>query len=203
MAHGKSRPTVPRPYHGEAWRSEVHAEIRGELHQGTWSIPPERMKMRRPHDVPLSTKRSTCSAAFGTTATPRIPLNPLKAKPLCENALNSALRRMGYTKEEMTSHGFRSSASTILNEHEYNPDVIETALGHLDQNEVRRAYNRARYWKERQQLLQDWANFSTSSNDPHDTPAPTSAGFFCHGSYVVTARWLQRAPWYTTLHHVG
>ena len=65
---------------------------------------------------------------------------------------------MGYTQEEMTSHGFRSSASTILNEHGFNPDVIEAALGHQSDNPVRRAYNRAIYWPERVALMQTWAD---------------------------------------------
>jgi integrase len=65
------------------------------------------------------------------------------SKPLSENAMNSALRRMGYANDEMTAHGFRSAASTILNERGFNPDVVEAALAHQDENEVRRAYNRA------------------------------------------------------------
>ena len=79
-------------------------------------------------------------------------------KWLSENSFNSVLRRMGYTQEEMTSHGFRSSASTILNEHGFNPDVIEAALGHQSDNPVRRAYNRAIYWPERVALMQTWAD---------------------------------------------
>lgn len=70
----------------------------------------------------------------------------------------SALRRMGYAKEEMTPHGFRSSASTILNERGFSPDVIESALAHQDENEIRRAYNRATYWPERVKLMQAWAD---------------------------------------------
>jgi integrase len=77
---------------------------------------------------------------------------------LSENAMNSALRRLGYTQDEMTSHGFRSTASTILNEHGFNPDVIEAALGHQAENKIRRAYNRAVYWPERVALLQKWAD---------------------------------------------
>jgi integrase len=65
---------------------------------------------------------------------------------------------MGYGKDEVTAHGFRSTASTLLNSRHYDDDVIETALAHLDPNEVRRAYNRSKYWKERTQLLQDWAD---------------------------------------------
>jgi integrase len=72
--------------------------------------------------------------------------------------MNSALRRMGYSQEDMTAHGFRSSASTILNERGSNPDVIEAALAHIDENEIRRAYNRAKYLTERIKLMQDWAD---------------------------------------------
>ena len=79
-------------------------------------------------------------------------------KALSENACNSALRRMGYTGEEMSAHGFRSTASTILNEQGFDGDVIEAALGHQSQNEVRRVYNRALYWKERVEMMQQWAD---------------------------------------------
>jgi len=77
---------------------------------------------------------------------------------LSENAMNSALRRMGYTKEEVCSHGFRSSASTILNERGYESDVVEAALAHQDEDEVRAVYDRAKYWPQRIKLLQEWAD---------------------------------------------
>lgn len=136
-------------------RSEI------DFDKATWRIPAERMKMRRPHDVPLSkqaikTLREIWSLSdYGDLVLPSI--RSVK-KPLSENAMNSALRRMGYTKDEMTAHGFRSAASTILNESGYNPDVIEAALGHQDENEIRRAYNRAGYWRERVKLMQSWAD---------------------------------------------
>lgn len=72
--------------------------------------------------------------------------------------MNSALRRMGYTSSEMTAHGFRSSASTILNERGFDPEVIEAALAHQDEDEVRRIYNRATYWQKRVKLMQSWAD---------------------------------------------
>src|SRR5206468_19486 len=75
-------------------------------------------------------------------------------RPLSDNAMNSALRRMGYAKNEMTSHGFRATASTILNERGFSPDVIEAALAHQDENAIRRAYNRTTYWAERVKLMQ-------------------------------------------------
>jgi integrase len=127
----------------------------------TWRIPAARMKMRRPHDVPLSRQALDIlrgvwdlSDADGLV----LPSIRSSARPLSENAMHAALRRMGYTKEQMCPHGFRASASTILNERGFNPDVIEAALAHQDENEVRRAYNRARYWNERAKLMQAWAD---------------------------------------------
>jgi integrase len=107
------------------------------------------MKMRRPHDVPLSKQalavlRGVWEASEGDGYV--FPSIRSVLKPLSENAMNSALRRMGYAKEEVCAHGFRTSASTILNERHHNPEVIEVALAHQDEDEVRRAYNRAKYW---------------------------------------------------------
>ena len=80
-------------------------------------------------------------------------------KPLSDAAMNSALRRMGYGKDEMCAHGFRTSASTILNERfpEWG-DVIEAALAHQDEDDVRGAYNRTTYLPQRTKLMQDWAD---------------------------------------------
>ncbi|MEQ9566289.1 MAG: site-specific integrase, partial [Pseudomonadales bacterium] len=78
-------------------------------------------------------------------------------RPISENTMNAALRRMGFTKEEMTSHGFRATASTLLNESgKWNPDAIEAELGHVGADEVRRAYHRAAYWDERVQMGEWW-----------------------------------------------
>jgi integrase len=136
-------------------RSEINFE------KAMWRIPAGRMKMRRPHDVPLSAQalrilKDIWSLSDGGD----LVLLSIRSvnKPLSENAMNSALRRMGYTKEDMTAHGFRSAASTILNERGFNPDVIEAALAHQDENDIRRAYNRATYWPERVKLMEAWAN---------------------------------------------
>lgn len=142
---------------------EVRGAVRKEFdfNKAIWRIAPERMKMRRPHEVPLSTQAIALLediwslSEYGELVFPSIRSN---RKLLSENALNAALRRMGYQQDEMTAHGFRSSASTILNERGYNPDVIEAALGHQDEDEIRRAYNRAKYWPERVKLMQDWAD---------------------------------------------
>jgi integrase len=128
----------------------------------TWRIPAERMKMRRPHDVPLSEQAlAILRDIWPLSENHELVLPSIRSlrRPLSDNAMNSALRRMGYSKEEMCAHGFRSSASTILNERGFDPDVIEAALAHQDDDEVRRTYNRAKYWKERVKLLQAWADF--------------------------------------------
>jgi len=142
---------------------EVRGAVRREFEfdKAVWRIAPERMKMRRPHEVPLSRQAIIVLqdiwplSEHGELVFPSIRSN---RRPLSENALNSALRRMGYEQHEMTAHGFRSTASTMLNERGYNADVIEAALGHQDEDEIRRAYNRARYWTERVKLMQDWAD---------------------------------------------
>jgi integrase len=126
-----------------------------------WRIPAERMKMRRPHDVPLSKQAiKVLKEIWSLSEHGELVLPSIRSvrKPLSDAAMNSALRRMGYSQSEITAHGFRSSASTILNERGVNPDVIEAALGHQEENAIRRAYNRATYWPERVKLMQIWAN---------------------------------------------
>jgi integrase len=127
----------------------------------TWRIPAERMKMRRPHEVPLSKQAlSILRDIWPLSEGHELVLSSIRSwrRPLSDNAMNSALRRMGYGKEEMCAHGFRSSASTILNERGFDRDVIEAALAHQDEDQVRKAYNRSRYWPQRVKLLQDWAD---------------------------------------------
>lgn len=128
--------------------------------KATWRIPAERMKMRRPHDVPLSTQALSVLREVWDLSRGELVLPSIRSsiKPLSENAMNSALRRMGYTKDEATAHGFRSSASTILNERGFDPDVIEAALAHQADDDVRAAYNRAKYWPQRVKLMQTWAD---------------------------------------------
>lgn len=136
-------------------RSEINFE------KAVWRIPEQRMKMRRPHDVPLSKQAiQILQDIWPLSDNGDLVLPSIRSvkKPLSENAMNSALRRMGYTKDEMTAHGFRSSASTILNERGFTPDVIEAALAHQDENSIRRAYNRSTYWPERVKLMQAWAD---------------------------------------------
>lgn len=136
-------------------RSEI------DFNKSIWRIPAERMKMRRPHDVPLS-KQATkvLKEIWSLSDNGELVLPSIRSvkKPLSDAAMNSALRRMGYAQHEVTAHGFRSSASTILNERGVNPDVIEAALAHQDEDDIRRAYNRATYLPERVKLMQAWAN---------------------------------------------
>ena len=127
----------------------------------TWRIPAERMKMRRPHDVPLSRQAlAILREVWPLTMDDNLVFPSIRSirRPLSENAFNSVLRRLGYGTDEHCAHGFRSSASTVLNEHGFDSRVIEVALAHQDENKVRAAYNRAQFWPERQKLLQDWAD---------------------------------------------
>lgn len=147
--------TIARP-------GEVRGALRREfdLKKAVWHIPPERMKMRREHDVPLSPQAlAVLEEIWPLSEGYELIFASIRStiKPLSEAAINSALRRMGYTQDEMTAHGFRSSASTILNSRGFNRDVIEAALGHQDEDEIRRIYNRSRYWPERVQLMNEWA----------------------------------------------
>lgn len=126
--------------------------------KATWSIPAERMKMRRPHDVPLSRQALAVLRGIWDASDADLVFTAPTGRPLSENAMNFAIRKMGYGPDEHCAHGFRSSASTILNGRGFNRDVIEAALAHQDEDEVRRAYNRAMYWPERIDLLQQWAD---------------------------------------------
>ena len=125
-----------------------------------WHIPKERMKMKRPHMVPLS--RQALVALKGLQALtddkPHIFHSyASKSKHISNGTVLMALRRMGY-QNKMTGHGFRSLASTILNEKNYPPDVIERQLAHEDGDKIRSAYNRAEYLLERKKMMQDYAD---------------------------------------------
>jgi integrase len=132
-----------------------------DLEARKWTIPAERTKIRRDHIIPLSNQ------AFELAETHWIDIEGVELifpsissnrKWLSENAFNSAIRRMGYSKTEVTAHGFRATASTILNDRRFDAEVIEAALAHQDKNAIRRTYNRATYWDKRIMLMQDWAD---------------------------------------------
>lgn len=128
-----------------------------------WRIPAEKMKARVLHIVPLSRQAMEIleKELRPLTGAGRylFPGRRGSARPMSENTVNAALRYMGYEKEEMTGHGFRSMASTLLNEMGYNRDWIERQLAHGERNEVRSAYNYAEYLPERRKMMQTWADY--------------------------------------------
>lgn len=133
-----------------------------DLNAALWRIPAEKMKARRAHLVPLSTQAVALLRDLqpltgeGRFVFPSIRTND--KRPMSDNTLNAALRRLGYTSEQQTAHGFRTIASTRLNEMGWRSDVIEKQLAHEDRDSVRRAYNRAEHLEDRRQMLQVWAD---------------------------------------------
>lgn len=127
-----------------------------------WRIPPTKMKMRATHIVPLSTQSiSILKELHGLTGNGKylFPSARTNHRPMSENTINGALRRLGYTKDEMTGHGFRSMACTRLNEQGWNRDAIERQLAHAERNSVRAAYNYAEHLPERRKMMQHWADY--------------------------------------------
>lgn len=127
-----------------------------------WRIPAEKMKMRIEHIVPLSDQAiSILQQLHPLTGNGKylFPSVRTLSRPMSNNTLNGALRRLGYTKEEITPHGFRSMASTLLNEQGFNRDAIERQLSHGERNTVRAAYNFAEYLPERKKMMQIWADY--------------------------------------------
>lgn len=132
---------------------------------GEWRIPAERMKMKTEHIVPLS-KQAIDVLRELEPLTGRhellFPGERQRTKPISENTLTFALYRMGY-KDRATPHGFRATASSILNEQGFNRDAIERQLAHMERNKVRAAYtHHAEYLKERRQMMQWWADYLDS-----------------------------------------
>lgn len=132
------------------------------LDESEWRIPAERMKMRELHIVPLAHQCVTILKELQPlTGAGRYLFPSVRsvARPISENTLNGALRRIGYTKEEICAHGFRSMASTLLNEQGWNRDAIEKQLSHGERNAIRASYNFAQYLPERRKMMQSWANY--------------------------------------------
>lgn len=132
-----------------------------DFEKAEWTIPAEKMKMRVEHRVPLSRQAVDILRTIqpltgqGTYVFP----GPRNGRPLSENGVNMAIRCMGYGKDQMTAHGFRAMASTLLNEIGHRPDVIEAQLAHKGADKIRAVYNRAQYMEERRQLMQAWADY--------------------------------------------
>lgn len=138
------------------------------LDRAEWLIPAERMKMRRPHLVPLSKQAIKIFKEVAKLTGDRKHVFPNRndpTKPASKAIILRALGRMGYTGK-MTGHGFRSAASTMLNEHKskwgVHRDVIELQLAHVKKNASRAAYNFAEYIDERQAMMQQWADYLDS-----------------------------------------
>jgi len=133
-----------------------------DLDASLWVIPPEKAKMRKAHHVPLSTQALALMREVRSVTGPAgyvFPSIRSRARPMSENTINAALRRLGYTSDEMTAHGFRAMASTLLNESgKWHPDAIERALAHGDNDKVRAAYHRGAHWNERVEMAQWWSN---------------------------------------------
>jgi integrase len=120
------------------------------------------MKIKRPHIVSLSKQAKTVLKDLKPLTGRGKYLFPgvrNRLRPMSENTVNAALRGMGYTKDKMTGHGFRSMASTLLNEQGWNRDAIERQLAHIEGNEVRAAYSYAEYLDERKRMMQNWADY--------------------------------------------
>lgn len=152
----------------------LHVFVRpGELRYGRWeeidiankiwTIPAERMKMRRPHVVPLSEPALALLRELGTITGYSKYLFPSQQRRrhpvMSENTINKVLRNMGYEGKQV-GHGFRAIASTVLNESGlFRPDVIEAQLAHIEKNNSRKPYNRAEYLQERTSMMQWWSNY--------------------------------------------
>jgi integrase len=118
--------------------------------------------MRAPHLVPLSHQALEILKELKETTGDGQYLFPKlgdRFRPMSENTVNKALRTMGYVREEMTGHGFRSTASTLLNEHGWDHDAIERQLAHTERSGVRAAYNYAEHLAVRRQMMQSWADY--------------------------------------------
>ena len=145
---------------GELRRAEwAEFDLEGAL----WTISATKMKMREPHLVPLSTQSvELLKAAKALSADQRYVFSSLYPgnRPMSENTINSALRRLGYTNSEMTAHGFRTTAGSLLNESgKWSPNAIERALAHRDSNSIRGTYHRGAHWNERVRMAQWWSDY--------------------------------------------
>ncbi len=132
------------------------------LEDKEWRIPATRMKMKQMHIIPLAAQAIKVLVElheFSGSGKYLFPSIRTETRPISDATLLNALRRMGYAKDEMCTHGFRSVASTLLNELGYNRDWIERQLAHGERNDVRAAYNYAEYLPERRRMMTEWAEY--------------------------------------------
>lgn len=147
-----------------------------DLEAAEWRIPAERMKMRERHIVPLSKQAlALVQQLRGITGKGKYAFPSLRdpTRPMSNNTITAGLRRLGYSGEEMTAHGFRAMASTCLNELGWHPDLIELQLAHAERNKVRAAYNRAERLAERRKMMQAWSDYLDGLRAGR--PAPSAA----------------------------
>ena len=134
-----------------------------DLDAALWTIPAEKTKMRKAHRVPLSRQVVALLCEMRGVTGPGgyvFPSIRTRTRPMSENTINAGLRRLGYSTNEMTAHGFRAMASTLLNESgRWHPDAIERALAHGDTDKVRAAYHRGAHWQERVEMAQWWSDY--------------------------------------------
>lgn len=137
-----------------------------DFDKAEWLIPAERMKARKPHRVPLSRQVKTLLLELRALRGPSeyvFASSHARGRPISENTINQALRRIGYSSSKMTGHGFRSTASTLLNESgKWSADAIERALAHQDTNAIRGIYHRGEHWQERVEMAQWWSDYLDS-----------------------------------------
>ena len=135
-----------------------------DLEAAMWRIPATRMKMKRDHMVPLAPQAVAILTDLHalTSHRPYVFESTRRGRPLSENTLNMALRTIGYTGEEMTAHGFRAMASTLLHELGWPPEVIELQLAHAQRSQVAAAYNRSARLPERRKMMTAWADYLDS-----------------------------------------
>jgi integrase len=134
-----------------------------DLEGAEWRIPRERMKMREQHIVPLSRQAVAILRALYPLTGPDgfvFPQARSPSRPISNNTLGAALRTLGFSADQQSAHGFRSTASTLLNESgKWHPDAIERQLAHGERNKVRAAYNSAQHLPERRKMMQQWADY--------------------------------------------
>jgi integrase len=137
------------------------------------------MKMGELHIVPLARQAVAIlrelQALTGGLGEYVFPSLLTLTRPMSNNTVNTALRRLGYTKEQITGHGFRSMASTLLNEQGFHPDLTELRLAHAERNKVRAAYNKAQRLAERRTMMQAWADHIDSLRGSTSTERGTTS----------------------------
>jgi integrase len=138
-----------------------------DVEKRLWHIPPERMKKKKAYTVPLTRQTLEILERIRTLTGHHDHVFysvRTKSRHLNESTVNTVLKRHGY-KDKMAAHGMRSLASTTLNEEGFDQDIIESALAHVDKNEVRSAYNRAEYIKRRRVMMEWWSEAITTNGN--------------------------------------